>query len=343
MVNSNEHNINSQESPNSGEKNLSDAIKNASFPTAIINILNAETTRINEIIKNLSAPNSTASFTDLPEANGLRAIMRERISPKMIRETQTFDELYDVLDKISEIPYSNGKLQSAQDWIGIINKVRDGSYDIDRITRTYGLRDAVIRLLDKKFEPNNPPLSSGAAMSQPKYMSQESEDSTLNPVPDDPKEPSFTQQAHPQSMQPISDQENMPIKPEPDGPMSPASNAKIPLFQNIPPHTSGSPDNLNSPSPEKISKKNPNFYRPNNLFPEAGLKYNSLKTTKTTFQHAAIIRYTPNHVLIKPFNEIHPLEIPTGDLIDPRTGKPFKTDSNNNLLSNQNIQIAGKS
>ncbi len=334
------------ENTSSKEGGLDSAIQNATSPEAVINIIKTEADRISKVIEELCIPSSSARFTDLPEENGIRKAMREKIAPQMIKTVQTFGELYNVLEKIGEISGSNNKPYFYEDLIRIIDKVRDGSYDISYVTKTYGLRDAVIRLLDKKPIPNDPqPVTpTGAEMPYSTNLKQSSAKDQLI-TPDNPDNPTSPQSTYSQKISPTSEEsDQLPTSSNPDDPTSPQSPQST-HFQNKSHDTNQkhTPEPPTPPGPEKKAKLNPEHFRPNN-FPRVGPTY-ILRTIKGDFDHATIIHYTDDeHILVKPLNSTKTLKIPLKDLIDPKTKTIFAINVPNSSPkpSSQGNQIMGR-
>ena len=62
-------------------------------------------------------------------------------------QVRSFDDLYIVLNEVEKVESPNGYF-SAGELIKRINGVQEGKIQINRVTRTYGLRDKVSELLE---------------------------------------------------------------------------------------------------------------------------------------------------------------------------------------------------
>lgn len=73
-----------------------------------------------------------------------------------LQESQTFEELFENLRVLEHIPGTR-KRYTADELIKEIERVRHGHRTIEFVTRTYGLRDVVLRLLpdDPIYKKNN--------------------------------------------------------------------------------------------------------------------------------------------------------------------------------------------
>jgi len=300
---------------------LKGALNDVKTPQDAITLIKAEADRISEIIEKLCIPNNDVTFSDLPEENGIRAAMRDKIAPQMIEASNSFEELYSVLKKIGEISGSNGKVYSFNQLVDTIEAVRENTLDIDYITRNYGLRGVVIRLLDEAKKPipedGNPPSTSGKmAVFSPKKPLVRAGEKGGTPEPKGPKPPNNPHTAA-QKKQDLISQEDKPQK---------------------------KPDNTPPPiDPEELSKKNPELYRPNG-FPRTGVRRSILRARKRSFQLVTILRYTHDKYVIVKNVDNKFMKIPVVDLINPRTGKLFKeneegdrggNNSNNNREHNK--------
>src|ERR1035437_8212607 len=71
----------------------------------------------------------------------------ENIRNTKISKVTSFDELFEVLNKIGIIETNKGGLVPPSSFIRIINQIRNREIPIEKITRDAGLRDKVVELL----------------------------------------------------------------------------------------------------------------------------------------------------------------------------------------------------
>ena len=111
------------------------------------------------------------SLDAIPEKAGLREKVKEFMektvsgeekkenrnidleNEKKIKDSKNFGELFYVLNDIGNVKGSE-KSYSGEELISIINKVRSNELDINYVTRTHGLREKVLLLMDQEKKDN---------------------------------------------------------------------------------------------------------------------------------------------------------------------------------------------
>lgn len=100
-----------------------------------------------------SEGNPQETAPDIPEQNGTQERDNKEMLPE-IKDAQTFEELYDALDRIGELHGSGNKTYSAEELKKRIGLAREGQATMltEWVTRTGGLRKKVRELLEKEKE-----------------------------------------------------------------------------------------------------------------------------------------------------------------------------------------------
>lgn len=162
----------------------------------------------------------------------LHAVESDQSPENQIRESRTFDELYDTLDSLGRIHGSQG-VYSADEIIGIVEKVRSGELTIDYVTRTYGLRDKVSELLVDSKPVIPPPQEAAVALDIPvdKPADKVGAESGA-PTPEDGPQPPHSQIELdvPRESQPDT-VENETEPTEPKGPITPLSHEERDFYE----------------------------------------------------------------------------------------------------------------
>lgn len=158
--------------------------------------------------------------------------MDESDKTSLIKECQTFDQLYDVLEKIGSVEGSKSNYEP-HELINIIDKVRKGELTLEYITRTYGLREAVGNLLldNETPSPKKPPeFKAAVALELPRLESTQQKNEVFNnPNPDVPPEINTAVALDIPSGEYL-DKVNIKSEDAPDSPISPLTEEELDFY-----------------------------------------------------------------------------------------------------------------
>jgi hypothetical protein len=133
------------------------------------------------------------SIENIFNERGLEKLeLNETEKESLIKESNTFDQLYVALDEIGIIS-GNEEDYTPSQLIDKIERVRNNKLDLNYITRRYGLRETVQRLLKEpspNTEPDQPPPHEASIALEPKPTEAHSDTdiNEVSPLPENPPE-----------------------------------------------------------------------------------------------------------------------------------------------------------